>query len=155
LAVGGNATFIDAVVTLPADEAAAFERSNIQAPMRKRDMSNAPEYVYNLYLTYDLALTGTQLGVFYTVQGDTLVAGAAESKGNFVPNLYAKEFDTLNLSLSQSLGEVVKLQFRVKNVTNPEIETVYRSPYIGDDVTKSSFTRGIEYSVSLGASFRF
>jgi hypothetical protein len=39
-------------------------------------MTNAPEHLYNVFLTYDVRATGTQLGLFYTVQGDTLVAGA-------------------------------------------------------------------------------
>ena len=66
--------------------------------MTTRDMTNAPEHLYNLYLTYDIAAAGTQFALFYTVQGDTLVAGAGQSHGNFVPSVYAKEYDTLNLT---------------------------------------------------------
>ena len=39
--------------------------------------------------------------------------------------------------------------------TNPSIEEVYRSPYIGEDVTKTSYTKGIEYSIGLSAEFTF
>ena len=70
------------------------------------------------------------------MQGDTLVAGAGQSDGNFVPTSTQKEYGTLNLSVSQQLGEYFKLQFQAKNLTNPEIEEVYRSEYIGDDVTQ-------------------
>ena len=153
--LGANATFIDSEVTLPADEAAAFEAPGIRAPMRKRDMTNAPDHLYNLYATYDLRATGTQIGVFYTVQGDTLVAGAGQSRGNFVPNVYAKEFDTLNVSFTQSLGAGIKLQLQGKNLTNPRIETVYRSQYIGGDVTKTSYTVGTEYSIGIFGELRF
>ncbi|MCI0675142.1 MAG: TonB-dependent receptor [Phycisphaerales bacterium] len=153
LAVGGNATFIDAEVFLPDDEIAAFEASNF--PMTSRDMTNAPEYLYNLYLTYE-APTGTQLALFYTVRGDTLVAGAGQSiKGNFVPDVYEKEFGTLNFTLTQKLGKYLKLQFQAKNLTNPSIEEVYRSEFIGDDVTKTSFKKGIDYSIGLSAEFTF
>ncbi|TAH36818.1 MAG: hypothetical protein EYC70_07465 [Planctomycetota bacterium] len=155
LALGANATFIDSEVTLPETEADAFEEPDIEAPMATRDMTDAPEHLYNLYLTYDLASTGTQVAVFYTIQGDTLVAGAGESGGNFVPSIYAKQYDTLNLSLSQKLGSHFRLQFQAKNLTNPKIETVYRSDYIDSDVTRSSFTRGIEYSIGLSAEFTF
>ena len=48
-------------------------------------MTNAPDHLYNLYLTYDLAATGTQLGAVLHRQGDTLVAGAGADDGNFVP----------------------------------------------------------------------
>jgi TonB-dependent receptor len=152
---GANATFIDSSVTLPADEAAGFDEPQILAPMSSRDMTNAPEHLYNLFLTYDVERTGTQVGLFYTVQGDTLVAGAGEAGGNFVPNVYALEYDSLNLSLAQKLGRFFKLQFQAKNLTNPEIEEVYRSRYIGDDVLKTSYTKGIEYSIGLSADFSF
>jgi hypothetical protein len=118
-------------------------------------MTNAPEHLYNIYLTYDSALTGTQIALFYTVQGDTLIAGAGQATNNFVPSIFAKEFDTLNLSVTQRIGEHFKLQFQAKNLTNPTIETVYRSKYTGDDVTQSSSTKGIEYSISISAEFTF
>jgi TonB-dependent receptor len=155
LAIGANATFIDSEVSLPDDEIAGFELPNIQAPMTSRDMTNAPEFLYNLFLTYDLDVTGTQFGIFYTVQGDTLIVGAGQANGNFVPSVYAKEYDSLNVSVSQRLGKYFKLQLQAKNLTNPLIQTVYRSEYIGADVDKSSFTRGIEYSISLAAEIAF
>jgi outer membrane receptor protein involved in Fe transport len=155
LSVGANATFISSEVTLPEDEAAEFEAPNVAAPMPTRHMTNAPEYLYNLYLTYDLEATDTQFGVFYTVKGDTLVSGATTVDGVFVPNVYAREFGTLNLSVSQKLGEHFKLTFRVKNLLDPSYEEVYRSQYIGDDVLKSSYSKGVDFSIGLSASFTF
>lgn len=154
-AVGANATFINSQVTLPSDEAAQFNDPGIQAPMTTRDMTNAPDHLYNLYGTYDVPRTGTQFAVFYTVQGDTLVEGATTNLGNFIPSIYAKQYDTLNMSISQALGKYVKLQLQAKNLTNPKIQEVYRSPYIGSDVTKSSYTRGIEYSLGITVSVGF
>ena len=156
LSAGANATFIDSEVTLPKEEAAQFEQPNIKAPMSKRDMTNAPEYLYNLYLTYEmgkLGLTGTELALFYTVQGDTLIAGAGQSNGKFVPNVYAKESGTLNMSLSQKFGDNWKLQLQAKNLLDPAIETVYRSEYIDSDMTKTSYKKGREFSISLSATF--
>lgn len=155
LSLGANATFIESHVTLPAQDSADFDAPNIQAPMTEREMTNAPDHLYNLYLTYDVPNSGTQIGLFYTVQGDMLVAGAATSNGNFVPSIYAKEYGTLNMSLSQKLGDHFRLQLQAKNLTNPDIEEVYRSEYIADDVTRSSLSRGIEYSISLSANFAF
>lgn len=153
--VGANGTLISSEVTLPDDQIADFAGPEILAPITSRDMTNAPEYLINAYVTYDIESTGTQIAFFYTVQGDTLVAGAGEADGNFVPNVYARTYDTLNLSLSQRLGEYFKLSLALKNLTNPHIEEVYRSEYSGDDVTKTSYTRGVEFSIALGASFSF
>jgi hypothetical protein len=83
------------------------------------------------------------------VQGDTLLSGAGQTNGNFVPSIYATEFETLNASISQRIGKYLTLQVQGMNLTNPEFETVYRSEYIGDDVLKSSYSAGIELSASL------
>lgn len=155
LGLGANATLIDSQVTLPDDEAAGFEVPGIDAPMRTRDMTNAPEHLYNAYVTYELPATGSQLAFFYTIQGDTLIAGAGQSAGNLIPNVYATAYDTLNFTLSQALGQYTKLEFRAKNLTDARIETVYRSPYIGDDVRKTSHTTGVEYSLGIGGEIRF
>lgn len=153
--IGANATFIDSQVTLPQDEADAFNLPNIQAPMPTRDMTNAPDSLLNLYLLYDVPDTGTQAGLFYTLQGDTLIAGATQSVGNFIPSIYATQFETLNFSVSQRLGKYFTLQFQAKNLTDPVIEEVFRSKYIPSDVTRRSFTRGIDLSLTLGARFSF
>lgn len=147
LGFGGNVTFINSSVTLPDDEAAAL--AGLGAPITSRDATFAPEHLYNLFLTYDLADTKTKLALFYTVKGDTLVSGAGESKGNFVPSVYAKEFGTLNFSLSQGLGDHLTLTLKAKNLTNPEIQEVFRSNFSGPDVVKTSFTRGVDFSIGL------
>jgi hypothetical protein len=89
------------------------------------------------------------------VQGDTLREGAGVDAGNFVPNVYALEYGTLNMGITQKIGPYVKLSFQAKNLTNPSIQEVYRSEYIGEDVLKTSFTRGIDYSVGVSANFTF
>jgi len=125
----------------------------VNAPMSTRDMTNAPEHLYNFFMTYDIENYGTQLALFYTVRGDTLISGAGQSGGKFIPSVYETEYGTLNFSLSQKLGERWKLKFQAKNLLNPEIETVYRSKYIGEDVRKTSYTKGMDFSISLSATF--
>jgi TonB-dependent receptor len=158
LSIGANATLIDSQVTLPRADSndVGRELNAIGFPISRRDMVNAPEYLYNLYLRYEYEPTGTQLGLFYTVKGDTLVAGdGVARKTSYVPAVYAREYGTLNFSLSQMLGEHFKLKFSAKNLTDPQIQEVYRSPYIDGDVVKTSYTKGIDLSVSLSASFEF
>lgn len=148
--VGANATFIDSEVTIPEALQELFEDEAILAPQSKRDATGAPEYLYNLFLAYDSVGTGTQAAIFYTVTGDTLFAGAGVADGNFVPDIYEKEYDTLNLSISKRLGRYFQLTFKAKNLTNPEIQTIYRSAYIPGDATRTSFTRGVEFSLAVG-----
>ncbi len=153
LSLGANATFIDSEVTLSDEEAAKFETPNIQAPMRTRDMTGTPEYLYNIFLIHDLERSGTQLGLFYTVRGDTLAAGAGQSNGKYVPNVYEKEYGTLNFSLSQKVTDKLKLKFQAKNLLNPKIQEVYRSDYIDGDKVKTSYKKGIDLSLSMAYEF--
>jgi TonB-dependent receptor len=153
LSIGANATLIESEVDLPQSELTAFSNFGVDVPST-RDMTNAPEYLYNVYLTYDLRPSRTQFSLFYTVQGDTLVAGG-QVVGNFVPDVYAEDYGTLNFSVSQRFGKYVKLDVQAKNLTNPEIKEVYRSDAIGADVTRSSYTKGIEFSLALGVEFAF
>jgi outer membrane receptor protein involved in Fe transport len=155
LGVGLNATFLESKVDLPQDEQDRFNLPGIRAPLSSRDMTNAPTHLYNAFVTYEIADWRTRLALFYTVQGDTLLAGAGEAAGNLVPSIYALEYDSLNFSVQQPLGDYVELAFGAKNLTNPAIETVYRSPYIGDDVLKTSHRDGVEFSLTLGGSLRF
>jgi outer membrane receptor protein involved in Fe transport len=67
--------------------------------------------------------------------------------------VYQKEFGTLNFSINQRLTRHLTLRFQAKNLTNPTIEEVYRSDFTGDDLTNTSFTRGVEYALSISASY--
>lgn len=152
LSIGGNLTLIDSEVTIPADEVARYISNNYGFVETTRDMLNAPEYLYNLYTTYDIAHTGTRLGLFYTVKGDTLVAGPS-TFGEYIPSVYAREYGTLNFTVSQRLTEHWSLSFKIKNLTNPEIQEVYRAEALGEEALKSSYTQGVEYSVGLSGSW--
>ena len=148
LAVGANATFINSEVNLPQDEIDALAQPNIQAPSRKRDATNAPERLLNLFATYEIG--DTSMGLFYTLRGDTLVAGGTGASGNFVPSVYEAEFGTLNFSISHKFDQNFAIKFQAKNLTDPNIKEVYRSDYIpGGDVTKTSFSRGREFSIGI------
>jgi outer membrane receptor protein involved in Fe transport len=155
LSIGANATFIDSVVQLTPEEIRIFASPQLNVPQTTREMTNAPEHLYNLFLTHEFASTGTQLGLFYTVTGDTLIAGAGESAGSFVPSIYAVEFGRLNFSLTQPLGPYMRLMFTARNLTNPDRRDVYRSEYIDRDFTRIAFREGIDFTLSLGGELRF
>jgi len=153
LTVGGNATLISSEVTLPEDEVEQFEA--LKVPITTRDMVNAPKYLYNLFMTYNIAATGTELGAFYTVKGDTLVAGGGQSGGCFVPDVYAMAHDSFSVSIAQKLGKYLQLRIQAKNLTNPRIRTEYRSDYVARSRIRSSYQEGVDFSIGLYAQFDF
>ena len=118
-----------------------------------RKMMGTPEYLYNFNATYTVPGTETELGLFYTVKGDSLIAAGTQKSGNYIPNIYETDSASLNFSLSQKLGENLKLEFKVKNILNPDVKTVYRSAYTGEDVDRTSYKKGVEYSIGLSGTW--
>ncbi|MCA8977305.1 MAG: hypothetical protein KDC98_21465, partial [Planctomycetes bacterium] len=60
-----------------------------------------------------------------------------------------------NVGIEQRLGETTSLKLQAKNLTDPTMRTVYRSAYIGPDITKTSHTEGIDISIGIGGTIRF
>jgi len=149
LSIGANATFIDSEVTLPPTEIP------VATGERTRQMTNTPERLMNFFLTYQIEQIGTEIGIFYTITGESLVSGADPGNaGAFSPSIFAREFDTLNLTISQRIGEHIKLKFAAKNLTDPEIETFHRSS-VTPETTRTSTTKGIDFSFGISAEFTF
>lgn len=151
LSLGANATIIESEVQV--------NDNQITAPINQtsRPMLNAPDQLINLFAVYSNEDTGTDIGLFYTIRGDTLVAGASaqpSATGSFIPNLFETQYDTLNFTIAQKLGEHFKIKFSAKNLTDPDIQRVYRSP-ITPETVQSSYNKGISFSVSLSAQFEF
>ncbi len=159
LSMGANATFIKSMVNVSETEIATLDRA-LQAPVgsrliASREMLQAPEFLANFFLTYDIESTGTQLGLFYTIKGDTLKVGPGQIAGVFVPAIYSAEHDTLNFTLSQKIGEYIKVKFAAKNLTNTTFKDIYRSEFIPGDTLRSSYRKGVDLSVSISAEFKF
>ncbi len=149
---GGNVTFMKSEVTLPEIEKKHLADAGVETTTR--DMMNTPNHLYNIYLTYDIERFDAQMGIFYTVKGDTLTAGAGNRNGHYVPDVYATEYGTLNLSMSKKLGKHFNLAFMARNLLNPEIVEVYRPPdYLGDEAVRTSYTKGMDFAFSIGGSW--
>lgn len=151
LSLSANVTLIHSDVQLPETE--RQELANLGVSRRSRAMLNAPEYLYNLNATYSIPHFGTELGLFYTVKGDTLVAGGGNVDGNFAPDIYATQRGTLNFTLSQKLTRRMKLRFKIKNLTNSSIQEVYRSKYISGDMVRRSYKVGVNFTVGISTTW--
>lgn len=149
--VGGNFTSIESEVTV--SEAELFNTPDKfrekYGDRTTRPMLNAPEFLYNINATYRMPRWKTDFGLFYTVKGDTLLVAGGNKDSNYVPDLYAKERGTLNLSISQPLGEHLKLSFKAKNLTDSPVEEIYKSDYLGQEATRRSYKKGIDFSLEI------
>ena len=73
----------------------------------------------------------------------------------FIPAIYEVPVDSLVVSVSQRIFDNVTLEFKAKNLTNPEFRTVYSSEYIDREYTYTSFTKGIDLQFGVKVSFDF
>lgn len=153
--LGANATWIDASVRRPQSELDEFFALQGSYPSATRDMSNAPEFLYNAFATWDIEATKTSLGFFYTVTGDALVQGPGPSNSYFIPATYETRYEQASVTLTQALGKGVRMTLAGRNLTNALRREVYRSEFLESDVTRRSYTEGIEWSLSIGGEIRF
>ncbi len=152
LAVGANATFMTSEVDLSQydiDQFAIYGSNETTQPM-----TATPNYLLNLNATYDYEPWGTQVGLFYNLQGESLISGASAYTVELVPAIYQLSYGTLNFTASQEIIEGLRLSFALKNILNPEIQTQYRT---NEGVTglQSSYTAGIDYSFGISYQINF
>lgn len=144
--IGANYTKLDSEVEVPASERERFPEG-VDLVRETRRLQGQPEFVMNINATYDNEDSGTSVGVFYNVVGDTLLAGAGVGIDGAVPTTFEVESESLNISLSQAISDHLKLSLKAKNVTGDAKETIYRAP--SGDQTINQFQPGAtRYSVS-------
>ena len=163
LAVGGNFTWMQSQVDLPDDEIARFRGYGID--LTSTDMTGTPNYLWNANVTYDFGPWGTQLGVFYNVQGKSQISGPitnadpsppnpAGGGGTLTPAIYQLPYGTLNVTLRQPLIWGFAMNFSAKNLTNPARETQFETTD-GFTGLNSTYTAGVDlaFGVSLNLIF--
>lgn len=155
MTLGGNSTWIDATVRRPDQEILQFEQFQGVRPSTTRDMTDAPDYLFNLFATYDIESTGTSFGAFYTLIGDKLLQGPGPSNNNFIPATYDKGFDNISLTFAQQLGRGCTLSFTCSNLTDANRQQVYRSDFLASDVVRRDYRNGVTYSLSIGGVVNF
>lgn len=147
LTLGANFTRIDSEVMISEEQQNVLKNVNIYES--SREMLNAPHHLYNIFMTADLDKWGTELGLFYTVRGDTLIAGSGQSKSRFIPSVFETEYGTVNLTCSKKISEDRKLVLKIGNLLDPDIQEVFRSDQIGGDVVKTSYNKGMTFAMSV------
>lgn len=157
--IGGNVTLLEATVTVPDEDLVELKNkygSDFEAmDLDEREMYGQPEYLFNLYLVYDNDNLGTSVGVFLNTRGEALVTGESvgnDTSSNIKPAVYESPYSTLNITASQRIFDNWKLSLGIKNILDPKIEEKYVSAW-GDEEIKTSYRKGVTFSLSLGYTF--
>lgn len=147
--LGANYTKIFASVEVPENVQTELERHTLG--QQERDMEGQPAYLANVNLSWENE-RGTTISWFFNRAGDLLKTGAAIGEEGATPNVYKLARESVDVSLSQKVGSVFTLTFRIKNITDQMHEEVYRIPD-DTDITRRTYKEGVQYSFSFGGSF--
>jgi outer membrane receptor protein involved in Fe transport len=149
-AIGANFAWIESRATVPDYLRQDLVAGNAFDP--DRPLTGTPAYLANASFTYDNPETKTSVGVFYTLQGETLLAGGGMDANGPVASRVALPWASLNFSITQGFAEYWSISFKARNVLNPEIEVVERLPD-DDDVRYKSYTKGVDLTLGVKYSW--
>jgi len=156
LSLGGNLTLQDSEVQYRDDIRKQLLKHDIKN--RTRPMDGQSDVLANLNAIFESEATGLSLGVFYNWRGETYAAGDTASSSDYFPAIVEKPIGTLDFTIGYKFktGDsrywpVWRLGLEFKNLLDPAIETVYRTPY--KDIPRSTYTQGRIYGLSLGCEW--
>lgn len=152
LTIGANHTRMNSEVNIPENMRDSLEFHNLGVEDKRREMAGQPEDITNYNITWDHPEWGTSIGLFYNIRGDMLKSGAAIGSDGATADIYSKKLSSVNFSISQKIGETVKVTFQAKNLLDPRVGEVYREPD-GTETHRKSYREGKTFSLGVSATF--
>ena len=149
VSVGGNLTLQESQVEYLSDMRTDLQAAGITS--QTRTMDGQSDVLANINLLYENEATGLSCGLFFNWRGETYVAGDTATQTSYAPALVETPLATLDAVLGWRFAKVWKLGIDFKNIMNPEIESVYRTPY--EDLPRTSYKIGRIYGLSLGCDW--
>ena len=156
VSLGGNLTLQESEVKYRKDIRQQLVAAGIKND--SRPMDGQSDILANLNLVYENDASGFNAGLFYNWRGETYSAGDTASSSDYFPAIVEKPIGTLDFIIGYKFryGEkryspIWRLGLEFKNLLDPDIETVYRTP--NKDFKRTSYTMGRVYGLSLGCSW--
>lgn len=147
--VGGNMTLQNSAVEYPDDIREKLLKAHVYDDTRPMD--GQAEILGNLNLMYENEPSGFSAGLFYNLKGETYVSGDTATDDTYVPSIIEKPVGTLDLMIGLKFAKVWRLGLEFKNLLDPDIETIYRTPY--RDIPNTTYKMGRIYGMSLGCEW--
>jgi TonB-dependent receptor len=148
-AIGGNLTVQESDVAYPDDIREKLIKANVYDA--SRPMDGQSDLLGNVNLTFNNERTGLSAGAFYNLKGETYVSGDTATDDTYVPSIVEKPVGTLDFTVGLNFAKNWRLGLEFKNVLDPKIETIYRTPY--RDIENTTYRSGRVYGVSLGCDW--
>jgi hypothetical protein len=151
---GGNVTWLDSSVDVPAEEREPLDQFGLGEGTRQ--LQGQPEGVVNLNLTYDDDERRMSAGLFYTAIGRTLLSGASTGLDGATPNVYQEPVEVLDATFSKGWAFRSKGSFSItvkaKNLLAPDALTIYRTPYADEEIRTQRTTARL-FGLTLGWTY--
>jgi len=144
--LGMNLSLVESEVVIPAEELAAIRQTDPEAG-EVRDLFGQSPYVLNFDLTYENPEWGTTITAVFNIAGerlDLVTTGA-------LPDVFEQPVESLDLIVSQKLGDRWSFKVSAKNILDPAIEKTLS--HNGETFLYESFKRGL--SLGIGVSYSF
>lgn len=147
--VGGNLTLQESEVAYPDDIREKLIKANVYD--ETRPMDGQSDILANVNLLFDNEWSGLSVGVFYNLKGETYVSGDTATDDTYVPSIVEKPVGTFDVTVGLKFAKNWRLGLEFKNLLDPEIETVYRTPY--RDIANTTYKSGRTYGLSLSCDW--
>ncbi len=153
LSLNGNVTFVKSQIELSKTEynsrvenARTFETID-----KYREMAGQAPYIINGGLLYQFSekskMNGFELGVFYNVQGSTLMyVGIADR-----PDIFSVPFHSLDFNSTMTFGKNKRFNIKIKisNILNQQSKIVYKS-FNAEDRIYQNLKKGTTFVFKIG-----
>jgi len=114
-------------------------------------MDGQSDILGNINVIFDNEWSGLSLGVFYNLKGETYVSGDTATDDTYVPSIVDKPVGTLDVTVGLTIKKHWRLGLEFKNLLDPDIETIYRTPY--RNIANTTYRAGRTYGISLGCDW--
>ena len=151
-ALNGNVTITESVLDMQQVEFEArqdFARTGEDIEDTRQMAGQAP-YVINVGLGYEDFEEGLDAGLFYNVQGPTLIVVG----GGLFPDVETQPFHSLNFNLNKSFGPDQKttVNFSITNILDDRREEFFES-FNSQRQIFQGWSPGVSFGVSVGYKF--
>lgn len=149
--LNGNLTIVESQIDMSEAEfiaRKAFEKEG-ETVEDTREMQGQAPFLINAGLQYEDFEKGFDAGLFYNVQGETLILVGGSGTN---PDVFTEPFHSLNFNLNKSFNERIDFNFSVSNILNDRREEFYQA-FNAQDQVYTSFSPGV--TIGLGVSYNF
>ncbi len=153
--VNGNVTVVESIIDMQESELVNRRANARQGEVidETRNMAGQAPWIINTGIAYSNFAKGFDAGLFYNVQGETLLIVG----GGLDPDVFAQPFHSLNFNLNKTFGAKQQwtLNFGVSNILNDKLEQFYERAFSNLDDSPNETFQSLNPGVAISAGVKY